>query len=74
MALGIVKIYLGSPFPPISVVHGQLVRGQLVHSQFVTVSCRGPDPDTVTCRKTIFNQLSIFFFLFRIIVSRLVID
>ena len=32
MALGIVKIYLGSPFSPISVVCGQ----------FVAVSCRGP--------------------------------
>ena len=30
MALGIVKIYLGSPFSPISVVRGQLVRGQFV--------------------------------------------
>ena len=37
MALGIVKIYLGSPFSPSSVVRGQFVRGQ-----FVAVGCRGP--------------------------------
>ena len=47
MALGIVKIYLGSPFSPISIVrgqfvHGKFVRGQLVRGQFVAVSCRGP--------------------------------
>ena len=30
MALGIVKIYLGSPFSPLSVVCGQLVRDQLL--------------------------------------------
>ena len=42
MALGIVKIYLGSPFLPISVVRGQFVSGQLVRGQFVAVSCRGP--------------------------------
>ena len=42
MALRIVKIYLGSPFSPISVVRGQFVRGQLVRGQFVAVSCRGP--------------------------------
>ena len=42
MALGIVKIYLGSPFSPISVVRSQFVHGQLVRDQFVVVSCRGP--------------------------------
>ena len=33
MALGIVQMYLGSPFSPIGVVCGQFVRGQLVHGQ-----------------------------------------
>ena len=42
MALGIVKIYLGSPFSANGVVRGRLVRGQ-----FVAVSCRGPLRNTV---------------------------
>ena len=43
MVLGIVKIYLGSPFSVnLRCVRSQFVRGQLVRGQFVAVSCRGP--------------------------------
>ena len=42
MALGIVKVYLGSQFSANRVVCGQFVHGQLVRGQFVVVSCRGP--------------------------------
>ena len=43
MALGIVKIFLGSPFSPISIVRDQVVCGQLVCDQFVAFSCHGPE-------------------------------
>ena len=42
MALGIVKIYLGSPFSANRRCRGQFARSQMVRGQFVAVICRGP--------------------------------
>ena len=44
MALGIVKIYLGSPFSA-----NRVARGQFVCGQFVAVSCRGPNNKRTGC-------------------------